>query len=379
MTHQSERADLAVVGGSFAGLACARRAALRGLDTVVLDRRTTPGARPHTTGILVREAAELLPDCPARLLRQIDGIRLYSPTQRPLDLQSPDYYFQATDTEGLLGWMARRASEAGADCRFGSRVQEISRKDDGWALQESGLEAKYLVAADGARSTTAAQLGLPSNTEFLVGIEYEYDGIDGLDPDRLHVFLDHDIARGYIAWIVPGVVSVQVGLAARQPHRADMPGFLSRLEKLFDLSNATRVSQRGGLIPCGGPLRHWSTEGAMALGDSAGMVSPLTAGGIHPALQLGRLAGDSIAEFLLSNGPDPAVPVRQACPRYRTKRLLRHFNDRWSPSNQTLDRLFHWPLFRAFAQVVFFHNRGLFSSDAWRELLQLYRKEALRG
>lgn len=36
--------DLIVVGASFAGLACARTAALRGLKVEVLDRESDPGA-----------------------------------------------------------------------------------------------------------------------------------------------------------------------------------------------------------------------------------------------------------------------------------------------------------------------------------------------
>ena len=52
--------DLAIVGGSFAGLVCARSAALRGLRTVVLERQPAPGHRMHTTGLLVKEVAERL-------------------------------------------------------------------------------------------------------------------------------------------------------------------------------------------------------------------------------------------------------------------------------------------------------------------------------
>ena len=48
------RFDLIVVGGSFAGLACARTAALRGLQVAVMDAKPEPGARVRTTGILVK-------------------------------------------------------------------------------------------------------------------------------------------------------------------------------------------------------------------------------------------------------------------------------------------------------------------------------------
>ena len=47
--------DLVIIGASFAGLLCAKTAALRGLRTVVIEAKEEPGARIHTTGILVKE------------------------------------------------------------------------------------------------------------------------------------------------------------------------------------------------------------------------------------------------------------------------------------------------------------------------------------
>ena len=50
--------DVGIVGAGFAGLACARAAARRGLRVLVVDRKPAPGVRMHTTGLVVKEAAE---------------------------------------------------------------------------------------------------------------------------------------------------------------------------------------------------------------------------------------------------------------------------------------------------------------------------------
>ena len=50
--------DLIIVGAGFAGLACAQSAVRRGLRTWVLERKPAVGTRVHTTGLLVKEAAE---------------------------------------------------------------------------------------------------------------------------------------------------------------------------------------------------------------------------------------------------------------------------------------------------------------------------------
>lgn len=50
--------DLMIVGASFAGAACAITAAQYGLRVCVLERKRAPGLKLHTTGIIVKEAAE---------------------------------------------------------------------------------------------------------------------------------------------------------------------------------------------------------------------------------------------------------------------------------------------------------------------------------
>ncbi len=58
-------------------------------------------------------------------------------------------------------------------------------------------------------------------------------------------------------------------------------------------------------------------------GDAAGIVSPVTAGGIHSAWQHGWTVGEAIARHLRDGGPLPTLIAERAAPRYRVKRALR--------------------------------------------------------
>src|SRR4029077_5889747 len=115
-----QRYDLVIVGGSFAGLACARTAALRGLKVAVIDGKPEPGARVRTTGIVVKEASDDF-DLPSRLMRKVRGVRLSAPNDRSLVLSPPCYSFPATDTPGVLRWMACEAERAGARLLYGRK------------------------------------------------------------------------------------------------------------------------------------------------------------------------------------------------------------------------------------------------------------------
>ena len=348
--------DLAIVGASFAGLACARAAAARGLRTVVLERKPDPGAWVHTTGILVKEAGEVW-DPPLRRVRKIRRVRLYAPSFAHVDLVSPGYHFLATDTAGLLRWWADEARDAGARIVLRTPVRAVAVAEQGQGYELAGHRARVVVGADGPRSRIAASLGLGRNTRFLRGHELELVGVRGIDEDCLHVFLDPELAPGYIGWAVPGIGVTQIGLACRQVERATLEPFVRKLGRVFDLSDARIVARRAGRIPIGGPVSPAGRGRALLAGDAAGWVSPLTAGGIHPALHFGRRAGLAIATHLDDGGPEPWRVLAREIPKRRFKRGLRTLLD-LDPPASLYDRLLGNPVFRRAAAALFFHGRA---------------------
>lgn len=92
----------------FAGAACALAAAQCGLRACLLERKRDPGIKLHTTGIIVREAAERtwLSRLPAHIVHHAGNVRLHAPNLRALRLSSPGYYFLTTDTPNVLRWLA---------------------------------------------------------------------------------------------------------------------------------------------------------------------------------------------------------------------------------------------------------------------------------
>ena len=358
--------DCVVVGASFAGLACATSLARAGLSVRVLEKKADPGEKLHTTGIIVKDAIDqisLLDGLPPDLARRIDGVRLYAPSMRSIDLSAPGYYFLATDTPRLMRWLADRAVEAGAAIDCGTAFTRAERLPSGFRLPGLG-DTRFLVGADGPNSTVARALGLGRNTEFLFGLEHEYKGAAIPAPDRLHCFIDAKLAPGYIGWMLSGVGAVQVGLARRVSSRridikAAMAAFVDKLAPIADFRGTSPASVRAGLIPCGGVVRHAAARRALLLGDAAGMVSPVTAGGIHTALKHGLAAGHAIADFLAGRQDDPGIAFVATYPRYRAKRALRWCYDRFQ-SDLLFDLLLGTRAMRAAASIVYFHHKGVF-------------------
>jgi digeranylgeranylglycerophospholipid reductase len=360
--------DIAVVGAGFAGLACAHAAALRGLKTVVLDRKDFAGQSLHTTGILVKEAADVWDVPRGAMVRKIHGVRLYAPSLRSIDLIRGGYYFLATDAAWLMRWWSREAGLAGAELRYRWEFDAAKMTRDARGIQVADVEADYWVGADGPRSAVARAMNLGVNRRFLVGVEAEYENVAGIDADFLHVFIEPELAAGYIGWAVPGVHgTTQIGLATRKGRPVQLERFVDKVRRVFDLTKAREVSRRGGLIPVGGPVEKMAGRGALLVGDAAGLVSPLTAGGIHTALNSGRAAGLAISDHLLDAGPDPGPVVRATVPSFFFKKMMRAAMDVPVPPGVYDFALAH-PAIRAAAQTVFFHHRGLLELATWRDL-----------
>ncbi len=363
--------DLVVVGAGFAGLACARRAAERGLSVLVLERQSEPGERIHTTGILVKEAWEEWA-APASLVRRIQRVRVYDPNHRFVELERDSYFFMATDTAGLLRHLVGETRRAGAEVRFGAPYEGVASSTAGSAAASSatrgsmpltlagsgaasGVTCRFLVGADGARSRVAESFGLDRNRRLLKGVEWEYEPRSG-DGDCLHCFIDPECAPGYIGWVVPGVGATQVGLALHRDGRADLRRFSEKVDGLFGLSGRRVLEKRGGVIPIGGRLRNFYADRVLLVGDAAGMVSPLTAGGIHQAYRFGKLAADAIADHLGGGGPHPGDVVRRAYPNHALKRAARWGFDHLPVARALQAGLLSWSLFRGLAERVFFHR-----------------------
>ena len=367
MSNRPATIDCAVVGASFAGLACATALARTGMRVTIFERKSDAGEKLHTTGIIVKEAIDqiaLLDGLPSELVRRINGVRLYAPSLRHVDLSAPGYYFLATDTPNVMRWLAARAAGSGAHIAYETPFGSASRTQSGFDLGEHG-SARYIVGADGPSSRVAKVCGLGQNQKFLFGVEHEYVGVDVREPDRLHCFIDRKLAPGYIGWMVAGVGVVQVGLAGRMRRglataTEAMNAFIEKLAPIADFRHSTPVSIRAGMIPCGGVVTPVAARRVMLVGDAAGMVSPVTAGGIHTALKHGLASGHAIADFLNGRSDDPSESFVRSYPRFRIKRALRFLFDRFQ-SDLAFNLLLGTPPMRAAASIVYFHHKGVFS------------------
>jgi len=349
-----QHSDIIIAGGGFAGLACAKSLAQAGIGVTLLERKKAPGIGMHTTGIIVGECAEEF-SMPTHLTRKITDVRLYAPNFKFVDLKADDYFFLTTDTPGLMRHLSDEAIKAGANIIYDTPYESGEQHDD--IIVNGQFSCRFLIGADGPRSKVADDFELGQNTKFLLGAEAEYDGLHTGDHS-FYCFLDQKLAYGYLGWVIPGVGVTQVGLAQRMPRRPDIDAFVARMDGIFDFSRAKVVARRGGLIPCGGLVQPFARNNVILLGDAAGIVSPLTAGGIHTALHYGKILGETLADHIKHGAKHPASLLAHIYPRFYLKQGLRMAYERLAP-NWLLDTILTNPLFTRVANTVFFKRKWL--------------------
>ncbi len=348
--------DVVIAGASFAGITCAKTLAKLGCSVLVIERKADVSKGIRTTGVLVDEAKDLI-DVPDKLLKPIGQVRLYAPSLRSIEIKSDKYLFYATDTPALVRHLVEDAEAYGVVFAFDTPF--VSAKQEGDYINvNSGLAlGRFLIGADGAKSKVAACFNLGKNTKFLLGVEAEYTGVTTENPKAFYCLLDQQYASGYIGWIIPGPNVVQIGLATRFSERPDIGKFYQHVSPLLRQNNPEIVERRGGLIPVGGLVRPFHRGNVILLGDSAGIVSPLTAGGIHTAIYYGQRMGELIATNLQNGGTHPAVVLEREYPRFLAKQLMRTaFN--YTP-NWALNGLIGSPISEPIAKAVFFLKKRL--------------------
>ena len=304
--------DVVIIGAGLAGLQCAKLLSRRVGKILLVDRKTDLSKGIHTTGIFVRKTLEDFDFPVGSLGKAVRNVTLYSPRLKAVNLESKKDEFRVGKMGVLYKSVLNDCLENGVEFSNGTRYisAKKSNKETIIKLEKSGeafeVKTKVLIGADGACSRVARDLKLDENKEWIVGYEEVFKGVPTETEPRLHCFLDAELAPGYLAWIADDGEEIHIGVggyAANFNPREALKLFKNKTEKIFDTEKAKLIETRGGLIPVGGILPIIANEYGLLIGDAAGAVSPLTAGGLDPAMRLSKFAAEIVHERLQSDNP----------------------------------------------------------------------------
>jgi len=299
--------DVAVIGAGPGGATASRYLAKKGLKVCMIDKDTFPRDKPCGGGF----SEGLLDEFPYLRKRSDEFLKgvarvgvLHSPNRRIVLKGSVDLAVALrTDFDNVL---FESAVEEGAEPLVGTRAKSVRFHEDYSEVILKGSEsikAQVVIGADGVSSMVARETGLnrrwPSSMITacrVVEVPAKYNEIVDRYTENLnyHFYVNLGGLPGY-GWIFPKRDTINIGLGIVGTHAQGLPrvfdAFVRHLkrEKLL-LQDADLSKTRGALVPTGGPLSQSYVERCILLGDSVGMVSPITGGGIAYAMRAAKYA-----------------------------------------------------------------------------------------
>lgn len=327
---RSVSADVVVIGAGPAGSAAAASLARSGRSVVMIDKATFPRDKCCGDGLttLALREMEQLGFVPSMVptWKSVDAAWIRSPSGREVQLPLPsDGIFAATAPRRELdAALMRIAADAGANVHEGCALEAIREGATSIQVVASGvggIEARYVVAADGMWSPTRKSLGVgePGYLGEWHAFRQYGRNVTGSAAERLYVWFEPEILPGYV-WSFPlpdGRVNVGFGVQRDgvrkiQDMKQQWLELLGRPHIVEALGPRFALEDRHTAWPIPARIDRATLASGRTLfvGDAAMAADVMTGEGIGQALLTGRLAAESI----VASG---AVDAESAANRYR--------------------------------------------------------------
>jgi geranylgeranyl reductase family protein len=296
---------VAVLGGGPAGAYAAERLAAAGVDTVLFDEKLA-WEKPCGGGITFKAWNEypflIDNDTPKKLVTRA-CLQSERAGVAAIDLDRPLLIYSRYELNAML---LARAERAGARIEK-ARVTAIDRSNGGWSVRtKSGsLDADFCVVAMGARNPLREFGTEWSSGDTMSSLGYF---VPSTQP---HVDLKFFPSfEGYI-WVFPRNEHLSVGIAGKGKPASELKAMLHSYMAEHGIS--TRDAQFYGHVIPSLEKPAWRANRVagdrwLAVGDSAGLVDPVTGEGLYYAVRSADLA----ARALVDHGAEASHAYRLA-------------------------------------------------------------------
>ncbi|RDE12621.1 MAG: hypothetical protein C4K47_07750 [Candidatus Thorarchaeota archaeon] len=320
--------DLIVVGSGPAGATCARKAALRGLDVLLLEKSRHPREKLCGGALNPRVPKALGFDIRPVLDREVHSARIHAPSGRNFLVTNHGLSSYMIRRNRFDSYLVQKAEEAGAQVIQDSEVVALqqTRSAVRALCRGDSYESHLLVGADGAEGIVARESGIrsswpPNRMALCMAADVSMDeadirkltAVDGESDELAMEFYLGTVDWGY-GWCFPKAESVCIGIGCRMDRMRNLQvawmRFLKRINEEKGLSIRPAVEDTFK-VPVGYP--EWSLVGRriMLTGDAAGLASPLTGEGIYYAIVSGSIAADVSVQAIESKNAQEVLAFSQ--------------------------------------------------------------------
>jgi geranylgeranyl reductase family protein len=292
-----------VIGAGPVGSYLAEKLARQRHGVLVLEKKSDVGEDVCCTGIIGKECLDLLSIDKNLILNKANSARFIAPSGMSLRLWRNEDVAYVLDRPALNRALARHAQAAGVDYLFQAQVTDIQpdlNRVCVHATQQGkarSFDTQVAIVATGYGSPLPEKLGLGRIGNSIIGAQAEVQ-MEGID--EVEVYLDHKLAPGGFAWLVPTKDGKGLaGMMTRQQPKKHLKRLLASLKAQGKITSE-EVTCGYGVIPLL-PLPRTYANRILAVGEAAGQVKPTTGGGICYGLLCADIAADILQQALAAN------------------------------------------------------------------------------
>jgi len=328
-----------VVGGGPSGASSAYWLADRGVDVLLVEKKTYPREKacgdaltPRAVRQLVDMGFEFADD-----VHKIVGLRSYAGDVM-LEMRWPEHslypnWGATLRRSELDGRVTGLAETRGAKVLQGIEARPIV--DDGELVgvdlygdgdDPERITPEYVVIADGSLSRFGRELGTERRRDYPFGLAVRgyWDSPkadDGYIESQLDIRDKNGRSMPGYGWVFPlgdGTVNVGAGLVSTFKGWKDintsniLAAYVAELPDYWEIDGDPIAKPIGGKLPMSFSVGPKSGRSWVAVGDAAGAVNPFNGEGIDYGYETGRLAAGVIAEALASDDPAALAAYDQA-------------------------------------------------------------------
>jgi len=296
--------DVVVVGGGPAGCSTAINCSMLGMSVLLLEK-DKPGRHKPCGGVLPWITAEVIEDIlglelsthvmeePAEL-----GLFYVPPSGRKKSGRVPNYKIHNIDRDKFDAWLLKVVDASNVDVLTDTRFTNVTDSEIHSVRGDESIHVKYkyLVGADGVRSTVRQLLTHEQVGVLLVGQELWSCTYDGDLSDCFSGFFRGDLSIAY-AYTVPKGEDLLIGIGVQpksSPNVAEaMKLFKNWLTDDFSFEEKQIRTKETWAIPFGFFVP--GAKNTILVGDAAGICNPLSGEGIRLGIESGESAASAIS------------------------------------------------------------------------------------
>jgi geranylgeranyl reductase family protein len=285
--------DVVVSGLGPAGATFLKRLSGSGLKVLAIDREDFPRKKPCAGGLTGKAYRLLKRNFPGieKVVRVSARVLELHHKDKRADVRSPAVLTYLTDREELDDFLFNSLPFKEFEVHTGESSLSAEREEEGTIrlrTSKGSYRCRVLVVADGANSRIASQFKVKKD----VGFTYE---ADVSCPSEERVVIDFsDFSWGYY-WAFPKGDFITTGLGEFKNRGLfkELPSLLSHFNKKHGIGGKV-IWERGFPIPAGRRRNDVYRKQILFLGDSGGLVDPLTGEGIFYAARSGEIGAEVV-------------------------------------------------------------------------------------